>query len=349
MLTNMAGTVYDPRATCPRWDKFMLDVMGGDAELVSYIQRAVGYSLTGSTKEQCLFMLHGGGQNGKSTFLEVIQFVLGSYALASPMAAFLDKGKYGGSTIPNDIARLRGIRFTTAVETESGAKLAEAQVKQLTGSDTVSARFLHQEFFDFRPKFKLWLGVNYKPVIVGVDEGIWRRVHLVPWLVSFQEGVMLETAEVKLKDTSLPSKLKAESAGILRWAVQGLLAYRQVGLKEPNVVKDATQEYRSEEDTLKRFLEEETVESVADYVALPALYTRYTEWVGKGAEVLTKGKFLESMKAHGIKTSRPYVDGKQVSWKAYLGLRLCTYFDRSARTSGGGAKEEKTATPDMVN
>src|ERR1700688_2224572 len=155
LLTNLCGTSYDSKADCPLWKEFLSDVMAGDQELVDYLQRAVGYSLTGSTAAHCLFMNYGTGRNGKTTFLEAVKYVLGTYAQAAPMTAFLDTGNDAGPR--NDIARLVGARFVTAVEADAGKRLAESLVKQLTGGDTIAARFLFKEFFDFKPQFKLWM------------------------------------------------------------------------------------------------------------------------------------------------------------------------------------------------
>lgn len=206
------------------------------------MQKAVGYSLTGSTEEQCLFILHGTGANGKSTFLNTISTMLGDYARQTPTDALLVKR---GDGLSNDVARLHGARLVSAVEVEGGRRLAEAQVKQLTGGDLIAARFLYQEFFEFRPAFKLFLGVNHTPVIQGTDHGIWRRIHLVPFTVTIAK---------EDQDKRLGEKLRAERSGILRWAVEGGLAWQAEGLEPPLVVSMATEEYRAEMAILARFL-----------------------------------------------------------------------------------------------
>lgn len=208
-ITKQAMTHYDPAAQCPLWLSFLNRIMGGDTEMIGFLQRAMGYALTGSAKEQCLFLLYGVGANGKSTFLNVIGELAGDYGANTPAESLMVQQNSG---VRNDIARLRGVRFVTAIETEDGQRLAESLVKSLTGGDTISARFLYGEFFDFTPQFKLFLAANHKPVIKGDDYAIWRRVRLVPFEVTVPEGE---------QDRDLPEKLRAELPGILNWAIEG--------------------------------------------------------------------------------------------------------------------------------
>ena len=203
---------YDPAAQCPQWLVFLCRVMGNDDEMINFLQRAVGYTLTGDTGEQCLFFTYGTGANGKSVFLEILLQLLAEYGTNARADTFMLKTNGGG--IPNDIARLVGMRFVGISETESGQRMAESLVKDMTGGDTVTARFLHKEFFSFRPEFKLWIRGNHKPNIRGTDDGIWRRIHLVPFEVQIPVGEL---------DPRLPEKLRAELPGILRWAVDGAL------------------------------------------------------------------------------------------------------------------------------
>ena len=164
-ITKLAPVAYDPKARSQRWVEFLERIMAANPKLISFLQRAIGYSLTGETSEQCMFILHGSGANGKSTFLQTIAFVLGDYAMSTPTETLLVKQK---GAIPNDVARLKGARFVTASEAEAGQRLAESLIKQMTGGvDIISARFLHQEFFDFAPSHKIYLGTNHKPVNHG--------------------------------------------------------------------------------------------------------------------------------------------------------------------------------------
>ena len=184
LLTNYSPVSYIPNAVCPRWERFILEIMDGSREMADFLQRAVGYSMTGLTVEQCLFILWGNGSNGKSTFIEVLRYLFGTYSKASDFHTFVAK-KWGVQSGPNsDIARLRGARFVSATEGEQGQKLAESLIKQLTGGDTISACFKFKEPFEFEPQLKLWLSTQHKPEIVGTDEGIWRRIRLIPFNVA---------------------------------------------------------------------------------------------------------------------------------------------------------------------
>jgi len=272
LITKVAPVDYEPDAACPRWEAFLDRVMAGDRELVTFLQRAVGYSLTGSTGEQVLFLLHGVGANGKSTFVETVRALLGDYATQADFTTFLRRE---GESVRNDIARLAGARFVAAVEADAGKALAESVVKQLTGGDTITARFLFREYFEFVPAFKVWLAANHKPSIRGVDHGIWRRIRLVPFTVTIPEAE---------RDPQLTLKLRRELPGILAWAVRGCLAWREHGLAAPAGVVDATATYREEMDVLGGFLEECGVASHRARVKAKDLYTAYTAWCEANGE-----------------------------------------------------------------
>jgi len=187
MMTRLTGVGYDRDAECPLWEAFLLDVMAGQPEMVAYLQRAVGYSLVGSTDEQVLLVLHGSGANGKSTFLETIRAVAGDYTRNVPADSLVGRRE---GTIPNDLAMLQGARFVTASETAENRPLDEALVKALTGGEPVTARYLNREFFEFQPQFTIWLATNHKPRVKGTDHGIWRRIHLVPFSVTIEQDKM---------------------------------------------------------------------------------------------------------------------------------------------------------------
>lgn len=211
LFMRVAGTGIDKSVVdCPLWLSFLERVLP-DPALRSYIQRAVGYSLTGLTTEQVFFFLFGIGANGKTVFLEILLALLGDYGITAPASTIMGKRK----DIPNDLARLAGARVVAVTETDEGMALNESRIKDVTGSDTISARFLHKEYFDFRPAFKLWLRGNHKPEIRGTDEGIWRRVHMISFT---------ETIPVAERDGHLQDKLLAELPGILLWALEGTLA-----------------------------------------------------------------------------------------------------------------------------
>jgi len=272
-LTKIIPIEFTESATCPRWIEFLNQIMDGNQNLIDFLQKAVGYSMTGDTREQTLFFLYGLGSNGKSTFLDVIKKVLGDYAMQMSPDTLMMKDRGGG--IPNDIARLRGARFVAASEIEEGRRLAEVQIKELTGGDTITARFLHQEFFEFKPEFKLFLAGNHKPRIKGTDEGIWRRIRLIPFTVIIPEDK---------RDKSLPDKLRNELPGILNWAIEGCLMWQREGLGMPDEVKAATDSYRSEMDVIAAFIEENCLINKQIITPAAQLYKTYTSWCEESGE-----------------------------------------------------------------
>ena len=217
-ITIYADAAYDPGALCPRFEQFLSEVFLADAELVGYVQRAVGYCLTGAVSEQCLFLCYGEGANGKSTLLETLRDVLGGYAHNLPFSAFELDGRSG---ISNDMAGLVSKRFVTAVETNEGARLNEGRLKALTGGDRCTARFLYGEYFSFDPTAKFWLAFNHKPRVTDDSNGFWRRVRLIPFTARFSDSN---------RDKDLPMKLKAEAAGILAWVVRACVLWQRLGL-----------------------------------------------------------------------------------------------------------------------
>jgi putative DNA primase/helicase len=305
MLTKIAPVEYDPQAKCPLWEKFMLEIMDGKQHMVDFLQRALGYSLTGETVEHKLFIMWGSGANGKTTMLEVVRHVMGDYSQAAEFTTFVAKKDARTGATP-DLAMLRGARFVSATEGEQQHKLAESLVKQLTGGDTIVARHLFCEYFQFVPQFKIWLGTNHKPEISGTDDGIWRRVCLIPFNVSFADRA----------DAQLKEKLKREAPGILAWMVRGLVEWRKHGLMEPEEVKAATATYRADEDLIVRFMNEEA--SVGnDEAAARDVYNRYKDWVRDNHEgELSERKFAEAMKEHG------YTKVRRETGVFYKGFKL---------------------------
>jgi putative DNA primase/helicase len=306
LITNLAPVAYDKEALCPVWDRFLADIMGGDNDLIRFLQKAIGYSLTGSTREQVFFTLFGAGANGKSTLIAVIHLLLGDYGLSTPTETLLVKS---GNGIPSDVARLKGARFVSAVESEHGRKLAEALVKQLTGGDKITARHLYGEWFDFDPTFKLFLAVNHKPVIRGSDHAIWRRIRLVPFTV---------TIPPEKRDKDLINKLKAESPGILRWAVEGCMLWQSEGLEPPDSVKTATGDYQSEMDVIGDFVAE-CCDVVPDAkTPFKDLFFKYSLWSSKSSDdSLDQKDFARAL------TERGFTPGKNNQLGRYrLGIRL---------------------------
>ena len=325
LITKLAPVIFDPNAVCPRWHSFLVRVLGGDPELVDFAQRAVGYSLTGDTREQCLFVLHGAGANGKTTFLEVVRELLGEYAYQADIATFLERKIDGGPR--NDVAGLVGARFVTSSEVGEGKRFNESLVKHLTGGDTISARFLYQEAFEFRPKFKLWIGANHKPVIRGADDGIWRRLRLVPFTVRIPDDE---------QDGHLREALRAELPGILTWAVEGCQRWLEDGLRVPEPVRAATESYRQESDELGQFLDG-CCESVAGApVQASALYHAYVTWCGRnGVHDLSQTAFGRKLSDRGITVRQM---GRGNDRRAYrIGLRLVDGVAGTVGESGEGS------------
>ncbi len=272
LITKMAGAEYDPQASAPEWAAFLERVQPGE-ELREFLQRGTGYSASGDTSEQCMFINHGpSGANGKTTFQEAVAGALGDYAMRTPTEMLLAKR---GGGVPNDVARLKGARFVAASETEEGRRLAESLVKDLTGQDTISARFMRAEWFDFKPTHKLWLSTNHKPEIRGTDNGIWRRIRLVPW------DVTIPPAE---QDRKLSAKLRTEFPGVLAWIVRGCIAWQREGLRAPDEVRRATAEYRAEMDTLAAFLVDRCVVREGVWALADKLYQRYAMWCDANGE-----------------------------------------------------------------
>lgn len=293
LLTKLVPVDFDPISACPRWEAFLLQVMDGSDELVTFLQRAVGYSLTGATVEQVLFLLYGTGANGKSTFTETLRALLGDYATQAEFTTFLARTS---DSVRNDIARLVGARFVSASEAEGGRPLAEAVVKQMTGGDIVTARFLFKEFFEFRPDFKVWLAANHKPSVRGTDHGIWRRIRLVPFAV---------TIPPERRDKRLLEQLRAELPGILAWAVRGCLAWQREGLGIPPEVLAATESYREEMDVLAGFLAEHCISQGGAFVETKELYAAYGTWAeGAGEKKLSKKWLAMRLAERGFTSGR---------------------------------------------
>lgn len=266
LISNLVNINFDPNAECELWDAFLWRVLDRNDDLYAYLRRFVGYLLVGDTSDQSLHFLYGLGANGKSVFCEVLMRLLGEYAVAVSPDLIMFKKHHG---IPNDVARLRGVRAALMNETSQGARFDEAKLKDLTGGDTLTARFLNQEFFDFHPTHRLLIRGNHKPAIHGTDDGIWRRLRLVPFTVSIPPDE---------QDRDLLRKLEAELPGILNWALQGCREWQANGLKPPAIVADAVAAYRDESDTLGRFVAECCQVRTLAQVKSSALFKRYQEY-----------------------------------------------------------------------
>ena len=290
LITKLAPVEYNPAAVCPVWERFLSEIFkDGNQQMVQFLQRAVGYSLTADVSERVLFILHGGGSNGKTTFLETIRDLLGDYAEVTSADTLLVKRP---GTIPNDLAALKGARFALASEAEQGRRLAEAQVKLMTGGDTIPARRLYGEWFSFRPTFKIWLATNHKPIIRSDSKAIWDRIRLIPFKVRISD---------EMQDKGLPRKLREERPGILAWAVRGCLEWQKCGLGVPAEVRDATAGYQSEMDAFGNFLAECCVLEPDAWVTTAALRQTYEEWARENGEqhLLVGSEFAERLRGRG--------------------------------------------------
>lgn len=241
-ITKRLGADYDPQAKSLRWNQFLGEVFNHDAELIAYIQRAVGYTLTGDTSEHKFFLCHGAGANGKSIFLNTLYKLMGEYAGTTPFET-LDADT---AESRQDLAKLYGTRFVSVIETDEDRRLAEARVKKVTGGDFVTGRELYANPFDYKPVFKLWVAMNHKPLIRGTDRGIWRRIALIPFAQSFEGR----------EDRKLEGKLETELPGILNWALAGLKAWHAQGLGSCSTIEKATGQYRQESDIIGQWIAE---------------------------------------------------------------------------------------------
>lgn len=312
-ITMLLGTPYDPTATCPRWRQFLQEIFSNDTELIAFIQRAIGYCLTGDIREEVIFLLVGEGGNGKSKFLEVLRALLGDYADVASFETFNAERK---SEQTNDLAALAAKRLVVAIETDEDRRLAEARVKMVTGGDKISCRFLYGEFFSYLPQFKIWLAMNHKPLIQGMDDGIWRRIRLIPFAQSFTGN----------PDKELIGKLRAELPGILNWALEGLVAWRQQGLGVPKAVEQANDAYRNEMDLVQLWLNEETVDDSATWMSATEGYKRFFEWSQARGQARPR-----TQTTWGRAMSKRYTDQRQTvagrKITVYLGLRLRNTMD----------------------
>lgn len=294
LFTKLAPVDYIPDADCSRWKQFLYEIMGDNKELVDFLQRAFGLSLTGDVSEHALFVFYGTGRNGKSTCLNTIMRMLGDYAVVAAPDLLMAKN----DRHPTELADLFGRRFVTAIESGEGRRLAEDLVKQLTGDDAIKARRMREDFWQFFPTHKLFLATNHKPQIRGTDRAIWNRVKLIPFEVSFPDGDPRQ-------DKQLPQKLQAELPGILAWAVQGCLEWQKHGLGTPEAVRKATAEYQAEQDVIGQFIAECCHASSYSKVPAKVMYSAYCQWCTENGErTMTQRTFGSRLSERGLRRER---------------------------------------------
>lgn len=311
LITRAAHTKFDPQATCPRWVKFLTETFSDDQDLIAFIQKAFGYSLSGSNREQCLFLCHGVGSNGKSTLLGVMRGLLGDHATNADFSTFLLSNKAQNPGPRGDLARLAGVRLVTSAEPEGSARFSEGTLKSITGGDPITCAFKFQDEFTFTPRFKLWLAANHKPRIKGTDHAIWRRIRLIPFLNIIDESRM---------NHSLNEELTLEYPGILNWAINGGLVWQAEGLQPPPSVEGATKAYREEQDTLSEFISDHCHPIPGGFTTASAMYEAYVKWTGMSGDEPISKRLLGTMLCE-----RGYERGRdENAARGYLGIQLKT-------------------------
>lgn len=315
-ITKAAAVAPAAAMDCPTWFAFLNQATAGDAHLIRFLSQWAGYCLTGSTREHALLFIYGPGGNGKSVFLNTVAGILADYCTTAPMDTFTSSP---GDRHPTDLAMLRGARLVTATETEEGRAWAEAKIKQMTGGDPVTARFMRQDFFTFTPAFKLTIAGNHKPALKNVDDAARRRFNVVPF-----------THKPEKPDRDLEAKLRAEWPGILRWMITGCLDWQRNGLDRPAVVTEATAEYFEAQDTIGRWMAERCVLAPHLEVKPGLLAADCRTWAAENGEAPPSAPQLRSAleKVRGVR----YATVKGTQWVKGIGLQA----PEDARQGGGG-------------
>ena len=306
LITKLVDVEFDPDAKCPLFDAFINEILP-NLDVRSFVRRSLGYALTGDAGEQKMWVFHGVGANGKSTLVDLVARILGDYAVSLPFSSFIADDRKRGSEATPDLATLPGKRFVRASEPDKGAAFSESLIKTVTGGEEMPVRRLHQDFFYFKPEFKLFLSCNHKPRIRGQDEGIWRRINLVPFTVSIP---------LERRDKELGDKLWAERSGVLNWLIEGLLEWRNGGLRPPAAVVAATRDYREESDPIGLFLSSwcERVEKAETQATL--LFEAYRLWcTGNAVEPMSQTLFGKMLPERGFEKNK----GGTIR---YLGIQL---------------------------
>jgi putative DNA primase/helicase len=296
LITHLAGAVsFDPMANAPTWRRFMAEVTGEDDELERFLQRSFGLALSGDVSEQRLWLHYGTGANGKSTALELLTDILGDYAAPAPSELLLMQER--GQEAERQIASLAGMRLVTTREVADGRRLNEVAVKSLTGGDTVQARLIYGSPFRLKPTWKLHVACNHRPVVRGTDDGIWRRLLLVPWSQRFDE---------ERADKRLGEKLREELPGVLNWMVAGLTRWKAQGLMPPECVNVATKGYAEENDAIGRWLEERTLKAPDARAEVGSIYRDYTAWCDeRGEHAVSSTRLGLELERRGFRSERP--------------------------------------------
>ncbi|MGH6865688.1 MAG: phage/plasmid primase, P4 family [Methyloceanibacter sp.] len=301
------ATAIAPGGACPLWHSFLDRVTAGDVELQTFLQRMAGYCLTGSIEEHALFFLYGKGGNGKGRFVYALSGALGDYAVTAPMQTFTEQKLPQHET---ELAMLRGARLVTANETEEGRRWAEARIKNLTGGDRITARFMRWDHFTYMPQFKLLISGNHKPGLRSVDEAMRRRMHLIPFTVTIPESE---------RDPKLDEKLKAEWPGILQWAIEGFHAWREQGLAPPEAVRMATEAYLASEDAVNAWIDDACERDRSSWEPSSALFASWKAWCERSGEFVgSKKRFAQNLEDRGFVPERAGGTGA----RGFRGLKI---------------------------
>ncbi|HEY5331646.1 MAG TPA: phage/plasmid primase, P4 family [Acidobacteriaceae bacterium] len=329
-VTKHCGVAFDPGATCRNWMAFLDTVTQGDTHLQQYLCRLMGYTITGSVREELMVVLYGTGRNGKSTFRETLHALLGDYALAADAGLLTEQKRAGGAS--EEVARLRGRRFVAVNETAENEQMNEARVKFITSQDMISARSLYGHLFDFYPTHKTFLTTNHKPIVRGTDEGIWRRVQLIPFTACIDSS--------KVEKDFRERRLMPELPGILNFALVGLAAYLKDGLNPAAAIVASTQEYRSEMDVVGQWLSEHCVSEPKASVATADAYANYELWAEE--EIgwkISKLKFRRQLTERGYGRVTGTHNQRRIG-----GMRLKTVAELSNGSEGGPVPESGVNT-----
>lgn len=310
-ISKLVNANYNPNEDCPTWKGALQNWWPGEPEIIDFVWRALGYSLTGFTTEQCFFCLFGDGSNGKSTFLSVIAHVLGDYAYPMPFPTLEFQTR---SAISNDVAALVGRRFVWSSETQEDVRLNEGRIKALTGDSTITARFLYHEPFSFQPVGKFWLAFNHKPRIVDDSYAMWRRLRLIPFEQTFKAGGN------RIKD--LEGQLLSEADGILAWLVEGCLEWQRRGLDPPSRIVAETDRYKRECNGLDDFLDDCCLRDPTSTIPKADVFNAYLDWCKRGGErdALGRKGFSQRLLGMGFSDRSQTIKGQKV--RVWNGIRL---------------------------
>jgi putative DNA primase/helicase len=287
------ATRVGPGGECPTWLQFLQDVTAGDAELISYLQRVAGYALTGSTREHALFFFYGTGRNGKGTFLNTLEWIVGDYSRVASMDTFTESKNERHST---DLASLMGARMVTAQETDEGKRWAEARIKSMTGGDPITARFIMKDNFTFLPQFKLLISGNHRPGLRNVDEAMRARLHLIPFTI---------TVPPEKRDPRLAEKLRAEAAGILAWMIEGAQQWNKLGLNAPLRVRKATEEYFEAQDLVQQWINDCCLRDADVRGQTLELYKSFARYCHESSEfAMQRKRWGDALELKGYKVGR---------------------------------------------